>query len=1089
MKNEGNNSNFNQIIELTENSNKLEYNNKISNNKRNNNSKENEEEDEDVLKKFQNKSKNNQNQNNNNKKDNFKRDPAFSTVRHQIQDKFSLDKLGKIKWAKEHASANRPMNKLKEFNKCTKFCNCCNLPCATTGVIQPFSACEKDENFSICGRAVPLYFYFIKYCIYCLFVVLIMMSIPIAIINYEYSIEIKDYCILIKNSESILYQKINNSCQFYIDNNQNDNNIFFNFIWKTSSDNLNDYKYIFLNSSGNSIQNKNIIYNNSLIGFICLITLFIVNIYFIILFKAQIKAEKIENVHPSDYTLLITNLKKIMIEFKEKNNKIENINIERNNNEDLKGGLFEYEYNNKDNINSIKLEILNFIQYLKDKIFYSEKSKQNMNIFNLNLCFKLNDFMILKEKFENCKYKIFQIEQNPYQIEKNQLNNYIGKNRRYFSSIFTRLGLGCLCYSHNGISLKELNDEKTIYSQRLNLLVNKAKLSNFCGCAFVTFNTIKEKQEFYNNYPHFLVEFIFYYFKNLIYYLCYCCTSKNDNLKKKYQRKEIRVFLSPEPEDIIWENLEFTFWQRSYRIFFIYFLSIIMIFIAYQIVYALTKLQDTIDDNWNGLKKYISSFLITIIISLINLLFEFIMKYFTKMEKQKSMTNYYLSFSIKLSVFTFVTSALVPLIPNALNENLKKHNNRNLITNILFICLANSFLTPILWTLNLRLIIKKIRIYFIERKKIPDSMHYKTQKELNELYEYPDMEISSKYSYISKTLFMTMFYLPIFPLGVLISLLGLILAYFLEKFNFTHGYKRPEMLNEELGEIHFNFFIFVLIFYSIGNYIFMNGILENDYWKDVNISFFCILAIIPYTKPITYYFNSSNDFNIDTQSFKDIYFSFYNDYQRQNPFTKKEGLYFYITELKDKGYISDFLYDIMLKNMEKINIMSIYYNASLNRNLRESRTILTKYKKRFNIQKLKDSLKLMISEKEKKLKILKEEMENKSCKLKSENKNSLFNNEIKDEYKQDKKSNNQIKKGNKNQIYIENNNNSSNYNNNIQALDYKNPFLVNIGLEIDKLAKLDYSDISIKEEKQNSNNLCSKIEEENNSEDNEINFE
>ena len=94
-------------------------------------------------------------------------------------------------------------------------------------------------------------------------------------------------------------------------------------------------------------------------------------------------------------------------------------------------------------------------------------------------------------------------------------------------------------------------------------------------------------------------------------------------------------------------------------------------------------------------------------------------------------------------------------------------------------------------------------------------MHHKTQKELNELYEYPDMDISVKYSYLSKTLFITMFYLPIFPFGVLISFLGLILAYFLEKFNFTHSYKRPEMLNEKLGEIHFNFFISVQIFYSI----------------------------------------------------------------------------------------------------------------------------------------------------------------------------------------------------------------------------------------------------------------------------------
>ena len=486
MKNEVNNSRYKNIIELTDKSDEIIIDNKQS--KLKNSQKETENEDEDILKKFQNKNKKNYNTN---KNEDFKKEAALSTVKYQIQNKFSLEKLGKIKWAKEHASANRPMNKLKEFNKNTKFCNCCNLPCETPGIIEPFSFCEKSENFSICGRAVPSYFYFIKYCIYCLIVVLIMMSLPLAYFNYGRSIEIKDFCINIQNTKSIIYDKINNSCDFYLDSNSTEN-IFFQFFWRMSSDNLHDYNYIFLNSTGNSIQNKNILYNYSLFGFLCMFSLFVINIYFIILFQVQIRAEKIENVHPSDYTLLITNLSKLMREFKEKRNKTENIIIEKNNNEDLKGGLFEYDFNNNDNKSSIKSEIVRFIQYLKDNLFYSEKSKQNMNIFNLNLCFKLNDFMILKEKFEKCKYEIFQLEHNPNQIEKNHINNYTGKNRRYYVSFYTYLGLDCLCCSDKGISLDELTKQKKVYSQRLNLLVNKAKLNNFCGCAFVTFNSIKE---------------------------------------------------------------------------------------------------------------------------------------------------------------------------------------------------------------------------------------------------------------------------------------------------------------------------------------------------------------------------------------------------------------------------------------------------------------------------------------------------------------------------------------------------------------------------------------------------------------------
>lgn len=50
-----------------------------------------------------------------------------------------------------------------------------------------------------------------------------------------------------------------------------------------------------------------------------------------------------------------------------------------------------------------------------------------------------------------------------------------------------------------------------------------------------------------------------------------------------------------------------------------------------------------------------------------------------------------------------------------------------------------------------------------------------TQKELNKLYEYPDMNLAYKLSYLAKTLSMCFFYFPIFPLGLLLLLLVLYL--------------------------------------------------------------------------------------------------------------------------------------------------------------------------------------------------------------------------------------------------------------------------------------------------------------------------
>ena len=125
--------------------------------------------------------------------------------------------------------------------------------------------------------------------------------------------------------------------------------------------------------------------------------------------------------------------------------------------------------------------------------------------------------------------------------------------------------------------------------------------------------------------------------------------------------------------------------------------------------------------------------------------------------------------------------------------------------------LINSTVTPFMWTFNIGYIIKKIRIYFIEKKFSFKSLNI-SQKELNKIYELPNMDISAKYSYIAKTILMTFLYIPIFPLGVPISLFGFILGYLLEKYNFTHIYKRPEMLNES---ICFFLFQILMFFFSV----------------------------------------------------------------------------------------------------------------------------------------------------------------------------------------------------------------------------------------------------------------------------------
>ena len=52
--------------------------------------------------------------------------------------------------------------------------------------------------------------------------------------------------------------------------------------------------------------------------------------------------------------------------------------------------------------------------------------------------------------------------------------------------------------------------------------------------------------------------------------------------------------------------------------------------------------------------------------------------------------------------------------------------------------------------------------------------------------------------------------MPIFSFGIIITTVGLILSYLWELYNFTHDYRRSEMLNETIRVFYANHFVLTL---------------------------------------------------------------------------------------------------------------------------------------------------------------------------------------------------------------------------------------------------------------------------------------
>ena len=71
--------------------------------------------------------------------------------------------------------------------------------------------------------------------------------------------------------------------------------------------------------------------------------------------------------------------------------------------------------------------------------------------------------------------------------------------------------------------------------------------------------------------------------------------------------------------------------------------------------------------------------------------------------------------------------------------------------------------------------------------------------ELEQTYEKKEMDLEGNYSDVLAIYWITMFYLPIYPIGVIQSFLNLLFKYIIEKNFLLNVYKRPEYINPQFG--------------------------------------------------------------------------------------------------------------------------------------------------------------------------------------------------------------------------------------------------------------------------------------------------
>ena len=851
-----------------------------------------------------------------------------------------------IKLAKIHSEANRPLIKIKEFDCKTKFCQCCSLPSKDDIYMRNCSFCENTDKFAEFGRGTSLYFSFFRFSIAVMIMCLLTMALPAFLLTSNYTNEITDVCQMIYDYVGVNIKEIFPGCLNFVkvEGVSYENTLDVgDWEFRYNSRNLITYRTMFTEEGGFGSKINDVIVNYYIMHFIGLLSLFVINVLYIILLTNINKQYDMDITSPGDFTIIITNLYsafeifwKNIDSLKEKIKSKSNHNNTEESKSQEKTNYSQNEFIEMEEIgleeiptNLEEFNILDaFNQFIKNKICTTEKNEK-FKIYNINICYKINDFMTMEEKIQEIKKEIYKINNEKFQIIKNRIMGLFDENRRFFYNPLDVLDLnvcqGECCERYHVLS--DIIDEKSELEKKLKELLEETKTltkKNFSGVIFVTFNTIEEHENFLKPFPKNFIMTIFINIKNLKYFLCCCFINKNKR-KNFFLKRNITVDAAPEPEDVIFENLQCSSCERFVRTLFIYIFSLIIIAICFVVILFLNYFQ-TKRNKKNGdspVVKYGLSIAISLVISILNAIFLYILESLTKKERQISMTNFYLSFSIKLTLFTFFTSAIIPLISNYF---FSKADYNLLVTNMLMLFITNAFLTPIMWSMKFEYLLKKVKICLLKR-----NQETYTQKELNELYELLDMSIASKYSYIFKTLLMSFLYMPIFPLSIVISLVGFVFGYFVEKFNFSHMYKRPENLNSKICEFYSNYFPVNFLMLTVGDFIFLNEEGKTSLWSILNVIIFASLIIIPYNQIFDFDFIGINESEISgDQDYEECYFTFFNDYEKTNPMTKKEGIKNFMLKLEKDGLISRSEYSKIIANFDNANLMETYYKARKN---------------------------------------------------------------------------------------------------------------------------------------------------------------
>ncbi len=239
--------------------------------------------------------------------------------------------------------------------------------------------------------------------------------------------------------------------------------------------------------------------------------------------------------------------------------------------------------------------------------------------------------------------------------------------------------------------------------------------------------------------------------------------------------KIVFIDKAEEPSEIMWENLHFGLLHRN-------FLNSLSLVVAGVYLYLVYLIINYLSDN--------GSFFAALVVFAVNASLPWAVKFLVfVIEIHKSLTTQQASMMLKLVVARMVNTAILLYISTNWVESFTK----NALGQVMTILIFDAFGTPMFRLVGLNV------VNFITTRFI--AIRMTTQSEMNSFMKGADWNLAERYTDMVKTVFVGLFYSTIVPTGLLVSVIAMVVTYYVDMYSLLRLWTRPPAYDSSLAAL------------------------------------------------------------------------------------------------------------------------------------------------------------------------------------------------------------------------------------------------------------------------------------------------